>query len=204
MRVLISILPVLFYLIFLIAIDSHKIIKYSYLFFYLLFGIIASSIAFIVNGWIYQILIANRNNVGFLYLMIVPLIEDLVKTIPIIILLLRMKNIHFLSLITISGSIGLGYSILVNIFVLKSMAKFTPALPLMLHGLGLALENILIMMCFTLITLSMLKKNISVITACIVSILLSYALHILFNFISYNLFLLWFLSLTTLIFLYYF
>ncbi len=118
MQILVSILPVIFFLIVLIVLDSFKLVKYSVLSLCLLWGIVSAVISYFLNSFLIEHL-DLAYNVYSRY--ISPFVEETCK-IVLIILLIRKNKIGFMVDGAIYGfAVGAGFAILENLFFLHEL-----------------------------------------------------------------------------------
>ena len=137
MNFVISVAPVAIFLLFLIFMDSFKIVKLTQVLFCIVWGITAAGISYDLNTF----LLTNFDIQFTTYShYIAPIVEELLK-ISIIIILINMRKIGFIVDGAIMGfAAGAGFSILENIYYFRIMDNPAPLIWI-IRGFGTAVMH---------------------------------------------------------------
>lgn len=117
MQVLISISPVLLFLVFLFLLDSFKLVLKKLLFFSVLWGIFSALFAYLANTYVIEKVNLPFEIVSNYW---APAIEEIIKSLLIFFLIYK-KRVGFMIDAAIYGfAIGAGFALVENLFYLQS------------------------------------------------------------------------------------
>jgi RsiW-degrading membrane proteinase PrsW (M82 family) len=136
MTVLLGFLPVALFLLSLLYLDSYKLVRLSTVLQLIVFGCIAAASGFLLNYWFMRMGVDRRLLTRF----VAPAIEEILKAIPIL-LMLRTRRIGFLIDAAIDGfAIGAGFALAENLYYLSRLSDAPPAL-WVVRGFGTAVMH---------------------------------------------------------------
>jgi protease PrsW len=177
MELLISILPVVLFLVFLFLLDSFKLVLKKILLYCLLWGASSAAIAYYSNNFLFENLHLSFRT-GSLY--IAPFIEELLKSLAILLLIAR-KRIGFMIDASIYGfAIGAGFSLAENLLYLNTITDQN-LLIWIVRGFGTAFMHGGCTALFSVIFIGGKSRNVSNIISLILSLSFAYAIHSTFN-----------------------
>lgn len=183
MRILLSILPILIYILVLLIIDVPKLTKNWILIFSIFLGIIISVFSYLIGGLLYSTYESIPGfHPGYYSLTFVPLIEESLKVLPVIFIIRKNFLVSTKAAPLIGVTIGLGFSIVGNIFILKAIADLSTA-ELIIRGIVTAYKHGFITGIASLI-IFLLNRNykLKLFNASIISILIAATLHSISNY----------------------
>jgi len=137
MEIFFSILPVLFFLIFLFLLDSFKLVIYKLLFFSLLWGICSAGFAYLFNKYMLEV---GAVKFEVLSRYIAPASEELIKSLYIFLLIYRKRAGFMIDAAIYGFAIGAGFALVENIFYFQN-AVSSNLLVLIIRGFGTALMH---------------------------------------------------------------
>ena len=177
MQILVSILPVILFLIILIVLDSFKLVKYSVLSLCLLWGIASAVISYFLNSFLIDNLEISYNSYSRY---ISPFVEETCK-IALIILLIRKHKIGFMVDGAIYGfAVGAGFAILENLFFLHELDN--PNIMIwIVRGVGTAIMHGGTVSVMTIIIMQAYDKKKRVTLSFIWGWLIAVMIHSVFN-----------------------
>lgn len=182
MELLLCILPVIIFLAFLFLLDSFKLVIKQILFFCLLWGALSAAIAYFLNTFLFENLHLNFRT-GSLY--IAPFIEEILKSLVVILLIAR-KRIGFMIDAAIYGfAIGAGFSLTENIVYLNTIDE-NNLLIWIVRGFGTSLMHGGCTALFSVIFIGGKSRNSSNIVNITISIAVAYIIHSAFNHFHIN------------------
>ncbi len=187
MRILISILPILIFLAMLVIVDVQKLIRFRILIYCFLYGIFISALSYVLGGFIYnQIILIQGLNSAYFSLLVVPIMEESLK-IFLIIILIRKQVLHNPLTALFSGiAIGLGFSIVGNIFMLKSMQNIGTVF-LILRGISTAFNQGLLTGITSLLIIQFSQKfGFKLLRSFVSAVLVASLLHSISNYLFAN------------------
>lgn len=177
MEISISILPVLFFLVFLFLLDSFKLVVNKILLLTLLWGVVGAGLSYVVNSWVLDIKLISFQQFSQY---IAPAIEELLKAL-LVMFLLHKKRIGFMIDAAIYGfAIGAGFSLVENIFYLSN-TEDANLLIWIIRGFGTALMHGGCTSLFAVIFISGQMRGKMSLLYLAVALLVAYLIHSLFN-----------------------
>lgn len=177
MYILISFLPVILFLLYLIYMDSFKIIKLNLVLINIFWGLSAAALSYFISYIFAELLKVNSNHYVNFY---APLIEETIKA-SYIIFLFRFNKIGFLIDAAIIGfAVGSGFALLENLFY---MAKFNDPsfLVIVLRGFGTAIMHGGSSSLFAILTASLLNREFELKAALLPGIIIAVLIHLFYN-----------------------
>lgn len=160
-------LPVALFLLSLLYLDSYKLVTLRLLVLLIVIGCLAAAASLFLNHWLLAAGLQRRLLMRFG----APVIEEILKAIPIL-WMLRSRRIGFLIDAAICGfSVGAGFALTENLYYLSTLAAAPPAL-WVVRGFGTAVMHGGTTAIFAIVG----KSNRTV-----VGLLIAIALHSLFN-----------------------
>lgn len=134
---LISIVPVFFFLLALVFLDSYRLVKFSALFLTILAGGVAAFICLFIN----QFLIINtKMPLEIYYRYIGPVFEEFFKALFIVWLFKRNKIGFLVDAAVLGFAAGTGFAFIENIYYLQNLTNGNPFMWL-IRGLGTAVMH---------------------------------------------------------------
>ena len=163
-------LPVSLFLLALVYLDSFKLVRPRVLIALIVIGCLAAAVGLLINYWLLRLGVTR----DVLTRYDAPTVEEILKAIPIIVML-RRRQIGFLIDAAICGfAVGTGFALAENVYFVSSLAVAPPALWIV-RGFGTA-----IMHGGTTAILAMMMKALAPRFA-VAGIIVAIALHSLFN-----------------------
>ena len=149
LEIIVSILPVFIFLLFLIYMDSFKLVKIQILIAVILWGIICAGLAYLINSFLISILNLPGSNYSYYF---APVIEETLKVLCIIFLVYRNKIGFMIDGAILGFAVGAGFSLVENLYYLNSIISDNFLLWILrgfgtavMHGGATALFSIIIM-----------------------------------------------------------
>lgn len=137
-KILVSIVPVLLFLAFLIILDSFKLIRKNVILVCLVWGLISAILAYYLNTSLINGINFGDDNLGLK--IFPPLVEESLKIIMVLILV-RLNKIGFLIDGAIYGfAVGAGFSLIENLYYLYEIKSDNIALWIV-RGFGTAIMH---------------------------------------------------------------
>ena len=137
MKILISLTPVFLFLIFLVYLDSFKLIKIPIAVICVIWGLISAFSAYLINTFILNSDFIEFSNYSKY---IAPVVEEIIKFI-LIIILIRINKIGFMIDGAIYGfAIGAGFAFVENIYYLNTL-ETTNMMIWVVRGFGTAVMH---------------------------------------------------------------
>lgn len=137
MRTALGLLPVCLFLASLVYLDSYKLVRFRNIIGTILAGCAAAIVSYGVNVTILPLFGLDE---GLVTRFAAPLVEEILKAVPIV-LLLRTKRIGFLVDAAIYGfAIGTGFALLENLYYLTALPESATAL-WVVRGFGTAVMH---------------------------------------------------------------
>lgn len=137
MDLLISLLPVILFLLFLVYMDSFKLVKKTDIFTSFFWGVFSASAAYYINS---SIIKGTDINLNIYSRFIAPVIEELIKAV-FIVLMIRKNKVGFIIDGTILGfSVGTGFAFMENLYYLNTLETDNPAIWIV-RGFGTAIMH---------------------------------------------------------------
>jgi len=178
MKIIISLLPVLIFLLLLIYLDSFKLIKKQIIIACLLWGMLSAGFAYFANTYLLQKVYSL--NIPFLSDMIAPVTEETLKML-FLIFLIKKNKIGFIIDGAIYGfAIGAGFSIIENIFYLDTLTS-NNILLWIVRGFGTAIMHGGTISIMAIIVMNSINRKKNIFKAFILGWLIAIAIHYLFN-----------------------
>jgi RsiW-degrading membrane proteinase PrsW (M82 family) len=176
-EILLGFLPVSLFLLSLLYLDSFKLVPLRTVLQLIVFGCLAAAISFLIHYWLLRMGLDRRTLTRF----VAPAIEEVLKAIPILVMM-RRRRIGFLIDAAICGAaIGAGFALTENLYYLVSLPSASPAL-WVVRGFGTAVMHggTAAIMAMTTEALSERKRSDSLWLAA-PGVLIAFLLHSLFN-----------------------
>lgn len=132
-----GLVPVCLFLIGLLYLDSFKLVSLPAIVRMIAAGAAAAGVAYLVNRFLFARLAFDMR---LLTVLVAPLVEEILKAIPVL-LLIRRKKIGFLVDAAICGfAIGTGFALVENVYYFQALPKSGPGLWLV-RGFGTAIMH---------------------------------------------------------------
>ncbi len=178
MEIILSLIPVLIFLICLVLLDSFKLIDNKFLIVALSLGLASAGISFYVNSFLLQI---SGLRFALYSIFWAPVIEEVLK-ISMLFIIIRVSRASFVIDGAIYGfAVGSGFALLENIFYLYS-SDSTNMLLWVVRGFGTAVMHGGTIAIAGIIAMILLQKKEQLnITMLLPGLILAYAIHALFN-----------------------
>lgn len=135
MEIILSILPVLFFLLFLFMLDSFKLVVKKQLFLALLWGIVTATLTYFINT---NILEASTVEFKIFSRYIAPFIEEIIKSLFIFILIFQKRIGFFIDAAIYGFAIGAGFALVENCTYFLNATNFTFIVSI-IRGFGTAI-----------------------------------------------------------------
>ncbi len=120
MKIVIALAPVLFFLLFLIYLDSFKLVKIRTVLSAIYWGVASCAICYFVNT---ELIVLSGMKIGQYSTYVSPVVEEIVKA-SFLILLMKTKRVGFMIDGAILGfAIGAGFGVLENVYYLYSVKQ---------------------------------------------------------------------------------
>jgi len=176
--VLVSLCPVFLFLLFLVLIDSYKLLKFSFLLKIIFFGCIAAAVSFGIANLIEM---TFHTPIKSISLYVAPPLEETLKAIIVIILFYK-KRIGFLVDAAIIGfAVGAGFSFVENSYYLSVLNNET-IFTWILRGFGTAIMHGSTTCLMAIISGYLIeRKNSLHVTLFLPGIFLAVFFHLIFN-----------------------
>lgn len=182
MGLLVGILPVVLFLVFLFLLDSYKLVLKRFLFYSLLIGAICGGLSYLFNVFLVENLSIEPEKVS---MFISPFTEELLKSV-FIIWLISKKRIGFVIDAAIYGfAIGAGLSLIENAVYFYSLPEYDMKLWLM-RGLGTGFMQGGCTALFATILIGSKSSKVPFSVFLLVSFLITYVIHSVFNHLFIN------------------
>jgi Predicted membrane protein len=137
MNFIVSLLPVFLFLLFLIFIDSFKLVKVKDVFICILFGVIAAGAAYVLNSNLLPLL---STDILYYSRYAAPVVEEILKVL-FLIFLIKKNKIGFIVDGSILGfAIGAGFSSAENMYYLNAISA-SDLFVWIVRGLGTAIMH---------------------------------------------------------------
>ncbi len=164
---LLGFLPVSFFLLSLVYLDSYKLVRLRTIVQLIAIGCLAAALSLFINYWLLRLGLDRRMLMRFG----APAVEEVLKAIPIL-WMMRTRRIGFLIDAAICGfALGAGFALTENLYYLSTLASAPPAL-WVVRGFGTAVMHGGTTAIFAIVGKS---KRASV------GLLIAFVLHSLFN-----------------------
>lgn len=177
MQYLISLIPVLLFLMLLYFLDSYKLVRFKTLSVAFISGALIAVSAYFINTWF-----INHSNLSFdkYSRFVSPVLEEILKA-SIIIFLIQKKKIGFLIDAGIYGfSIGAGFAVLENIYYLNTLQDNSIGIWIV-RGLGTSIMHCGATALFAILSIGALNLEKNKISGIIPGITIAIATHSVFN-----------------------
>ena len=137
MSILVTLFPVLLFLLFLFFLDSYKLVRGNILIICLLWGATSAALAYLSNTFVLQ-----RIHLDDQYLLryVFPVIEEIIKSLFVLFLIFRKKTGFMIDAAIYGFAIGTGFALIENIFYLHTYED-SGILTWLLRGLGTAIMH---------------------------------------------------------------
>jgi len=177
MKIIISLLPVIAFLIFLIFIDSFKLVKIHITIICILWGCISAMIAYFANTKLFLIL---NENLPTYSKYIAPYLEESLKMI-LLIFLIKYGKIGFLTDGIIYGfAIGSGFSIVENIFYMYHILDPNPLIWIV-RGFGTGIMHGGTTAILMMLVMSNTQRNANIYQGYLSGLFLAILIHAFYN-----------------------
>ena len=177
-KILVSIVPVLLFLAFLIILDSFKLIRKNVILVCLGWGMISAILAYYLNTSLINGKIIGDNNLAFK--VFPPLVEESLKIIMVL-SLVRFNKIGFLIDGAIYGfAVGAGFSLIENLYYLYEIKSDNIALWIV-RGFGTAIMHGGTIAVASMVIMQAVGRQKSSLFAGIFGWLIAVSIHFVFN-----------------------
>jgi len=177
MDILVSIIPALFFILFLYFLDSFKLVIKSVLLLAIIWGLCSAVIAYFVNTFMLE-----HTSIGFntLSKYLAPAIEEFIKAIFIFLIIYK-KRVGFMIDAAIYGfATGAGFALLENILFIRTMGD--PNLLIwIIRGFGTAIMHGGCTSLLAIILISGKNRDSSPALAIALAFIITYMIHSAFN-----------------------
>lgn len=178
-KIFISLSPVVLFFLMLLYLDSLKLVQKKLLGLCLIWGLVSAGLSYFGNTQVFEIL-----GIGFrdYTLFAAPLLEELLKLIPVF-YLIRRNKIGFMIDGAIYGfAIGAAFSVIENVYYVLNYAEAAPGLVVwIIRGVGTAIMHGSATALFAIITMSALNRQTRIFISSIAGVSGAVLLHSLFN-----------------------
>ena len=137
MGILIALFPVLLFLLFLLLLDSYKLVRGNILILCVLWGAVSAGLAYLFNTFVLQ---QTHLDDRYLLRYVFPVIEEILKSLFVLILIYRKKTGFMIDAAIYGFAIGTGFALIENIFYLRTYGD-SGMLTWLLRGLGTAIMH---------------------------------------------------------------
>lgn len=177
MKIIIALLPVVVFLLFLILMDSFKLVKIPFLILCIFWGMICASGSYFINS---SILTASAIDRQVLSRYMAPFVEEALK-MTVILLLIRIGRIGFMIDGAIYGfAVGAGFALIENIWYLSELT--TASLLLWaVRGFGTAIMHGGTTSVFSILMMQAFDKRRSKLVPILYSLAAAMLIHSFFN-----------------------
>ena len=134
MEILLSILPVLLFLIFLFLLDSFKLVQKKILVFAVLWGIISAGLAYMLNNYIIDL---SQLSLETYSKYIAPGTEEIIKSLFIFVLISRKKIGFMIDAVVYGFAVGTGFALVENSLYIYNFPDVSIAVGI-IRGFGTA------------------------------------------------------------------
>ena len=174
---LLAFVPVSLFLLCLLYLDSYKLVRFRLVIELVIIGAIAAAISLHINDPIEALGVDHTLMLRF----IAPAVEEILKAIPIIVLIHR-KRIGFLVDAAITGfATGTGFALLENLYYMGELHRSTEAL-WMVRGFGTALMHGGSVAIMAMMTLAISERQrTDALWSAVPGLIFAYMIHSLFN-----------------------
>ncbi|MFI5253136.1 MAG: PrsW family intramembrane metalloprotease [Bacteroidota bacterium] len=177
-RLGVGILPVLLFLLVLNFSDTYKLVRFRRVGYSLLWGIIGAIVAYFINSFLFQTL---QFETGQYTRYISPFIEEMIKALPVYIMIRRHQIGFLLEGAIIGFCIGAGFGCVENIYYWNALPDADIFL-IVIRGLGTAVMHAGATALFTLITAyGMERASRMSVMLFIPGLVIAIAIHSLYN-----------------------
>lgn len=176
MDILISIIPVILFLVLINSLDSFKLLKPKIILISILWGVIAAIFAYPINTYWFTIFPS-----AFVYTFAAPLSEELLKSLIVIYLFYKSKLGFLADSLILGFASGAGFSILENLFYIHQLDN-TNVMLWIIRGFGTAIMHGSSTAIFAVISQNIItKKDKTLIYYFIPGLIMGIFIHSLFN-----------------------
>jgi RsiW-degrading membrane proteinase PrsW (M82 family) len=176
-KISLSILPVLLFLVFLFLMDSFKLVQKKQVGLAIIWGCVCTLISYLVNTFL-----QDKTGAAFEYLSryLAPAVEELLKA-GFLFFLICKKRIGFMVDAAIYGfAIGTGFALCENLFYVYSLSD-TSMLTWIIRGFGTAVMHGGCTALFAIIYIGAKSRDRMVVPRILAGLALAYVIHALFN-----------------------
>ena len=176
-KICLSILPVLLFLVFLFLMDSFKLVVKKMIVFSILWGCVCALFSYLINSFL-----QDTTGAAFEYLSryLAPAVEEMLKA-GFLFFLISKKRIGFMVDAAIYGfAIGTGFALCENLFYVYALSE-TSMLTWIIRGFGTAVMHGGCTALFAIIYIGAKSRDRMVVPRVLSGLALAYAVHALFN-----------------------
>ncbi len=176
-HILISLLPVVFFLAGLVLIDSYKLVRPRAVALALLAGCLSAILVYFLNAWLWDMLEMNRNDFSRY---VAPLTEEGLKAIWIIYLVFSDRVGFTVDAAIMGFAVGAGFAVVENMYYLSSLDASTQVW--IIRGFGTAIMHGASSTILAIILKTLQGEHrLSAVISVTVSMMLAYAFHSTYN-----------------------
>lgn len=137
LEIIVSILPVFIFLLFLIYLDSFKLVRIQTVISAIFWGIICAGFAYLINSFLISYMQISVNYYSYFFS---PVIEESLKALFIVFLVYRNKIGFMIDGAILGFAVGAGFSLVENIYYLNTIDS-TNFLLWIIRGFGTAVMH---------------------------------------------------------------
>lgn len=176
MAILISILPVILFLVLINSLDSFKLLKPTIIIESILWGIVAAILAYPINTYWFTIFPPE-----FVYSIAAPVFEEILKSLLIIYFFYKSKLGFLADSLILGFAAGAGFSILENLFYIHQL-ETTNVMLWIIRGFGTAIMHGSTTAIFAVISQNIItKKDKTLLHFFLPGLIFGIVIHSLFN-----------------------
>lgn len=176
-RILLSLLPVLVFLISLIYFDSFKLVKITNVIIAICFGFAAALLSYFINS---ELIPLSRFNISVYARYIAPIIEESLKSIFIIYMISKKKIGFMVDALIYGFAVGTGFAFVENIYFLSSVESSGIFLWI-IRGFGTAVMHGGTIAIFSILTKNLHDRDVNPFLLYLPGLLAAIIIHSFFN-----------------------
>ncbi len=182
-KIFLSLVPVLLFLLFLVLLDSFKLIKKKLIFVCLIWGMISAILAYYLNTSLINGAFIHDENLALK--IFPPFVEESLK-ILIILILIKWNKVGFMIDGAIYGfGVGAGFSLIENLFYLHELQSDNIIL-WMVRGFGTAMMHGGTIAVASMVIMQAISRQKSSLLPVIFGWLIAVSIHFLFNWFLFS------------------
>jgi protease PrsW len=179
MKVLVSFIPVLLFLVLLISLDSFRLLRWHVLIVCLLWGVVSASISLLINNYL-----GHSLHVSFAVLSqyIAPFVEEALKLLILLWLVFRHRIGFSIDAAIYGFAVGTGFALTENLVYILELAQQEPTFwTWMIRGFGTAVMHggVTAIAAMILVNRLTIKRHLAL--PFILALMVAYLLHAFYN-----------------------